>query len=167
MTTLLTERVRQLCHPLPANTRVVVWGAGQLGQQVMRTLQADCAHLVLLGYVDRSIQSVQVSSQPAIYPLSELLSLRPDVVVVASLAYQAQIIAEIADNYPQLNAGVVSLSPTGNHEKSDLAMKSLELNQRVFDWPDDPNLWQQLAQQSDGEDSAIFSQCAMILTEQR
>ena len=165
MTTLLANRIQQRCRHLQDGASVVVWGAGQLGQQVQRLLKSDFPRLIFKGFVDRSAPLQQARTGSTIYPIAALPSLRPDYVIVASLAYQPQILAQIAEDYAELGMGILCLAPSAEDIRIDQSLGKEALIARLFDWPDDPTLWSQLAQYSEGELREIFSHCASCLTE--
>ena len=164
---LLTQRVSKFLASRPDIKSAVIWGAGQVGDQLTTLIEQQFPDIVLRGIVDSSIHEKKCVDGRDICPVSLLSSIDLDIVIIASIAFENHIYESISRAYPELVAHVFRISQEGVVEEKLRKIQPYDddvLTNLAFDYPDSPGIWDELADRAQNEDmKELYLACARCL----
>lgn len=164
---LALARVKRFLQRNPNVKHLILWGNGQLGSAIIKLVQTHFQDIESLSIVDSTINQSRNEGAYQLHPVDALKHLPCDCLIIASIAYEPEILKEIKLQYASLKDRVFSLScGTTLNDNSEAASSNdnpSALGSRIFEYPDDPLLWRALANNASEKDKAFYLQCAAIL----
>lgn len=169
---LISQRIEGY---LKANTQyqsVVIWGSGQIGFQVYNLIKNKFKHIQLLGFIDTNAQEIITKNEYTIYPKVHIGKLNPDLVIIASIAYEGEIYDVIKNEFPNYKNRIYTISEintTDSKLNQILQLKEpYEMKIALFDYPDSPELWLALSKNESTPDlKHKMLECAERLFQER
>ncbi|ALS99063.1 hypothetical protein [Lacimicrobium alkaliphilum] len=166
---LLTQRVSRFLTSRPDIKSAVIWGAGQVGDQLATLIEQQFPDIELRGIVDSSINERKSVDGREVYPVSFLEGEeKPDLIVIASIAFERKIFDIISERYPSLIGLVFRLSQSEivGAKLADALSQDDEtlLTELLFEFPDSAEVWDEFARRADTQNlKALYSDCARCL----
>lgn len=107
---LIIERLSKILESYQSHKTIVIWGAGLLGKQIQNCITLNFPQHTIIGFVDQSVSSADETTQR--YPIDALSVLQPDIVIIASVAYEKEIKAQYNAQFTDKHSVIVSFSFT-------------------------------------------------------
>lgn len=160
---LIIERLDRKLKGYQDSKTIVIWGAGLLGNQIEDYIQHQFPQHTIIGVVDLSITIANPSTHR--YPINGLAQLQSDLVIVASVAYENEIVDQYKSQYANENSEIISFSADETYFGHVAhSYSENELKEAIFNYPESYVLWEELANRaSEPADKAAYLSCAQAL----
>lgn len=167
---LLDMRIREYLNSHIPDGPVIIWGGGQLGHATYNLISQEFKAIELLGFIDSSVTQETEKDGISFYPPVSLDGLNPALIIVASIAFEAEIVQTIHRQFKHYANSVFCLSgPSELREKLAFLVPNQDIDgilTLVFDYPDCSLVWQAMAQlSSDTSQKALYQDCAAKLSD--
>ena len=155
-------------------SHVYIWGAGELGHTIGEWLLQNRTDCQLLGFIETSPKqtSIQImQSQLPVYSFDSARLSEEHYLIIASQAFEREIIANIYKVAPEFKSKIISYSQYKCWLKKQIedlvaGNEIKKLTELLFDYPEEYQLWLAMAElEIDESIKDDYLTCAQALSE--
>lgn len=170
---ILIERLSKELRTKDGSTRYALWGTGELGTRFLHHIQNTFPKFSCLGITSSSFSTQCPESIDGIVckPPKEIIELRPDALIVASVRFEKEIVLQVNRLLADKEETIEVFYPSRALEEMEFRLANSpeqftkhQLEALIYQFPESEQLWRTLSTFCSDKEKAILRKCADLLT---